>query len=159
MKPPVQVLRSRPDGELLTGIVSMIRSNTDLLVPGNRNSNKLRGNLVSLEVGGVAEGVASTPVFPGQEATKPINENYRLHPTGLNKIILRLDKSLHQRSYQTVKAKLLDSFVPEVVKTQRHQLNTAAILKPQVVSCLVVSHAHSVVSAGLHKRKVSVPLY
>ena len=56
--------------------------------------------MVALEVGGVAEGVVPTPVFPGQEATKSINDNYRLRPTVLNKVIYRLDKGLYQRTLQ-----------------------------------------------------------
>ena len=99
--------------------------------------------MITLGEGDVAEAEVLTPVSPGQEATSTINDNYLSYQTAFVKVIHRLDKSLFQRTFQTLKSNVLDSSVLKVVKSQRHQSKTSAKLNPQDVSRLVLSHAHS----------------
>ena len=56
-----------------------------------------------------------TPVFPSQEGTKDINDNYSISPTCINAVVKRLDSVLFPRNFQTVTPLGQDSVFPQVV--------------------------------------------
>ena len=103
--------------------------------------------------GTVAEDEAPTPVFLDQETTRNMNDNYRSRPASLVKVLQRLDKSLLQRTSQTVRSNVLHSSVLNVAKSQIHKTKTSANVKPLDVSCLAVSRAHSVCFPGHPQKK------
>ena len=94
------------------------------------------------------EDVTLTPVFPNPGDTNSTNENYLLGPTLGNKLVQ--SKRVVQRTFQTVKLKLVDSSVRKLVKTQ----STASL------NCqnLGVNRVLSVCSHGLPQKKGLVPL-
>ena len=123
----------------------MIERRIGLPVLGIKNTN-LGDNLDVTEDEVGVEDVTLTPVFPNAGDTNSTNDNYLLGPTLANNLVQ--SKRVVQRTFQTVKLKLVDSSVRKLVKTQ-----STASLNCQNVSCLAVNRVLSVCSHGLPQKK------
>ena len=125
----------------------MIEKRLGLLVPGIKNCN-LGDNLDVTEDEVGVEDVTLTPVFPNPRDINNINDNYLLGSTLANKVVQKWRKRVVQRTFQTVKLKLVDSSVRKLAKTQ-----STASLNCQNVSCLAVNRVPSVCSHGPPQKK------
>ena len=123
----------------------MIERRIGLPVLGIENTN-LGDNLDVTEDEVGVEDVTLTPVFQNPGDTNSTNDNYLLGPTLVNNLVQ--SKRVVQRTFQTVKLKLVDSSVRKLVKTQ-----STASLNCQNVSCLAVIRVLSVCSHRLPQKK------
>ena len=93
------------------------------------------------------EDITLVPIFPKPGDTNSTNDNYLLGPTLANNLVQ--SKRVVQRTFPTVKLKLVDSSVRKLVKTQ-----STASLNCQNVSCLAVNRVLSVCSHRLPQKSL-----